>query len=262
MSDQGIEKKDDPTRIVQGRSPAYPYIPLGRAIERIDQIRAAGAARTAMPPETFYKIWELGSQSSGARQTMAALNHFGLVEYIGRGEDRKVKLSDLALRIVLDKQPISPERSAAIKEAATNPPIHKELFGRFGSLLPADVVLETYLTRDRGFNEGAAQTLVGEYKDTLAYAELDKPDNMPEIEPVIDVEEPHVMTPTAQRTVAPVISMGPVLENLAENDIKVMLDGERIRVSAVVDIKGARRLLKALKANMALLEDDDEEAAH
>ncbi|MCG2632569.1 hypothetical protein L6654_38855 [Bradyrhizobium sp. WYCCWR 13023] len=31
-------------------------------------------------------------------------------------------------------------------------------------------------------------------------------------------------------------------------------------MSAYVDAKGAKRLLKALKANMALLEDDDEEA--
>lgn len=30
-------------------------------------------------------------------------------------------------------------------------------------------------------------------------------------------------------------------------------------VHAVVDLKGAKRLLKALTANMALLEDDDEE---
>ena len=38
------------------------------------------------------------------------------------------------------------------------------------------------------------------------------------------------------------------------------LDGDRLRVSAYVDIKGAKRLLKALNANMELLEDDDEAA--
>jgi hypothetical protein len=41
-----------------------------------------------------------------------------------------------------------------------------------------------------------------------------------------------------------------------------MLDGDRLRVSAYVDLAGAKRLLKALKANMALLEDEDEEAAN
>jgi hypothetical protein len=52
------------------------------------------------------------------------------------------------------------------------------------------------------------------------------------------------------------------MDDLAENDIKVMLDGDRLRVPAYVDAKGAKRLLKALKANMALLDDDDEEAAN
>ena len=45
----------------------------------------------------------------------------------------------------------------------------------------------------------------------------------------------------------------------AENEIKILLDGDRLRVSAYVDAKGAKKLLRALKANMALLEDDETE---
>jgi len=176
MADQ---KTDAVARVVQGRSPAYPYIDLGKAIEKAMAINDAGASRTALPPETFYKIWNLGAQSSGARQTMAALNHFGLVEYLGRGDDRKVKLSELALRIVHDKRPESTERLSAIQEAALTPPIHTELYEKYGQFLPADVVLETFLLRDKGFNDGAAQSLVAEYKATLELARLDKPGNMP-----------------------------------------------------------------------------------
>ncbi|WGD55657.1 hypothetical protein QA641_18310 [Bradyrhizobium sp. CB1650] len=49
--------------------------------------------------------------------------------------------------------------------------------------------------------------------------------------------------------------------------MKVALDGNRIVVSAVVGLKDARRLLKRLEANIALLEDEekdsgDEEAAN
>lgn len=44
-----------------------------------------------------------------------------------------------------------------------------------------------------------------------------------------------------------------------DNAMKVTIDGDRLQVTANVDLKGARRLLKALKANMALLEDDDED---
>jgi hypothetical protein len=167
-------------RFSQGRSPAYPYIDLQKAVERAQQVRAAGAARQAMPPETFYQIWKIGPQSSGARQTMAALNHFGLATYQSRGDSRKVKLSDLALKIVLDTQPISAERDAAVKEAALSPGVHRELFDKYGPILPADFVIHTYLVRDRGYNEQAAKSLISEYKDTLAFAGLNKPDNMPE----------------------------------------------------------------------------------
>ena len=41
--------------------------------------------------------------------------------------------------------------------------------------------------------------------------------------------------------------------------MKIMLDGGLLRVSTVVDLNGAKKLLKALKANMALLEDDDDD---
>jgi hypothetical protein len=49
------------------------------------------------------------------------------------------------------------------------------------------------------------------------------------------------------------------MDAVNENDIKIMIDGDRIRVSAYVDAKGAKRLLKRLQANIALLEDDSDE---
>lgn len=45
---------------------------------------------------------------------------------------------------------------------------------------------------------------------------------------------------------------------LGANDIKVTLNGRRLQIAANVDLKGAKRLLKALQANMALLEDEDD----
>lgn len=180
MTDVASDKKNGgDVRIVAGRSPAYPYIDLEKAVRKAEAVRDAGAARTVLPPETVYKIWGLGAQSSGSRQTLAALNHFGLVDYIGRGDDRKIKLSDLALKIVLDRQPDSVDRTAAVRLAALEPAIHAELYEKFGALLPADVVMETYLVRDRGYNEPAASALLSEYRSSLAYAGLDKPSSMP-----------------------------------------------------------------------------------
>lgn len=178
------------TKISQGRSPAYPYIPLGKAVERLQIIVDAGVGRNAYPPETFYKLWDLGAASSGARSTMAALNHFGLVEYDGRGEGRKVKVSDLGLKIALDKVPGSVERAQALQLAALTPPIHSDLYQRYQHMLPADVVLATYLSRDRGYNVSTVDDVIGEYKDTLAFAGLDKPDGKTESPTALQPDPP------------------------------------------------------------------------
>lgn len=179
MADTPEAKEAEP-KFTQGRSPAYPFIPLAKALERAEQVHSARVGRNAYPPGTFYKIWGVGAKSSTARQTMAALNHFGLVEYEGRGDDRKVRLSDLAFKILQDKRPNSPERTASIQKAALLPPIHQKLFQKFPPPQPDDVFVEHFLVNDAGYNASAAEALIDEFKDTLAYAGLDEPDSMPD----------------------------------------------------------------------------------
>ena len=178
-------------KISKGRSPAYPYVSLEKAVEKAERIAAAGVGRNAYPPETFYKIWGSGAQSSSSRQTMAALNHFGLVQYVGRGKERKIVLSDLARKIVMDKIPNSAARLKALQEAALEPPIYFDLWERYGPILPDDIVLATYLTMERDYNNEAVKPLIDCYRDTLRYSGLDKPDDKPDDKPESfgDVEE-------------------------------------------------------------------------
>lgn len=167
------EKPD--IKIKQGRSPAYPFITLEKAIERIEQISSAGAHRTAMVPETFYSIWKLGASSSTSRQIMAALNQYGLVEYAGRGNERKVILTELARKITLDKIPDSPDKAKAIREAALMPAIYSVLWEKYGQFLPDNVVLESFLARDMGYNQQAAKSIANDYRDTFNFVGLNKP---------------------------------------------------------------------------------------
>jgi hypothetical protein len=162
------------------RGPAYPYVNLERAIEKATIIAEKGAARQKMPPETFYKLWGMGAKSSASRQTMAALNYYDLVEYVGRGSDRKVQLTELALRIVLDKQPNSAARRDAIQKAALEPPIFRELHDRYAPFLPDDVVIETFLKLERAFSDDAALVTIKHFRDTMSYAGLDKPTYEPD----------------------------------------------------------------------------------
>lgn len=177
----GNHKAGDAPRATTGRGPAYPFIPLGKAVERAEQLRDANMARVAFGPLAVFKVWGFRGESGTARQTMAALNHFGLIEYVGRGDKREVRLTDLAHRVVFDKVPDSADRAAALREAALAPPIHTKLWDRYKHepKLPPDVAIETFLMRDCRFNGSGAKSLISEFRDTLEYARLAEPDNMP-----------------------------------------------------------------------------------
>src|ERR1700730_14667865 len=116
--DASTTKKEDATRIISGRGPAYPSISLREAIKRATEIKDANATRTMLSPETLYRIWGFKGSSGTSRPILASLGYYGLLDYVGRGDDRKVKLSDLAVRIVLDTLPNSIQRSESLKQAA------------------------------------------------------------------------------------------------------------------------------------------------
>jgi hypothetical protein len=179
MTDTTAKDTEDEGRVVAGRGPAYPYLSLGKAVERAEAIRDANMTRVSTKPIGFYKVWGYKGDTGPARQTMAALNHFGLLEYAGRGDAREVRLSDLARRIVQDKVPNSPERRKALAEAAVKPTIHGKLFEAYPPPLPPDVVLETFLTRDCDFSETAAKNAITNWRDTLDYIGLVDPANIP-----------------------------------------------------------------------------------
>jgi hypothetical protein len=181
-------EKSDAIRV--GRGPAYPWISLEKAVDRINQVRDANVSRTAVKPLSFFKIWGYKGDSGPARQTVAALNQYGLIEYVGRGGDKQVQLSPLAHRIIFDKVPNSPERAKALTEAALKPSIYGRLMTKLGVPLPPDYVIETFLTRDCEYSEEAAKSVIGGYKGTLKFAGLDNPDNVPSANAAEEAENP------------------------------------------------------------------------
>jgi hypothetical protein len=266
-----LEPKVEEFRMASGRGPAYPYVSLEKAVERAYQLQAANMARNSFAPLAVYKVWGWSGDNGNARQTMAALSHFGLMEYVGRGDARTAKLSNLAHRIVFDKVPDSKERAVALREAALTPAIYQKLWNEYKDELPPDVVIETFLVRDCGYNEGAARNVISGYRDTIEFAGLNQPGNLPPETTSDDTAQgitpsANLNSETPQRLQIDSVRPQPAASNsitmptaTGENDIKILLDGDRLRVSAYVDLKGAKRLVKALKANMALLEEEEEE---
>src|SRR5579872_2409565 len=134
------------------RSPNYPGINLETAIQRAQQFWEH-EKRNAANVAVAMRHWEFSKPTSQSMVTLAAIKSFGLFEDSGSGQDRKIKLSELALRIILDQRQPSPEREAAIKEAALKPAMHSKMWARWGAQLPSDVNLRHVLVFEYKFNE-------------------------------------------------------------------------------------------------------------
>jgi hypothetical protein len=159
------------------RSPAYPFIALRKAVERAQQLYERNKRHPA-PMAVAAGLWGYKEKSSGGLQTVSALKQYGLLRDEGSGEDRQVRLTDLALSILLDDVPNSPERAAAIKQAATRPKLFAEMVGKWGVELPNDETIRTYLKRDKGFNDDAVSGVIKDFKDTIEYAKLTDSDKI------------------------------------------------------------------------------------
>ena len=163
------------SRKARTRSPAYPSIDLRTAVERAGVLwREEGRHPTAVNVAMTH--WGYKVESSTGFQTVAALKKFNLVESEGgTGEDRLIKLSPVALTILLEDAAPPAERQAALRTAALGPRIHAELWDRFGTELPSAPSLRRFLVVEKAFNETVVDHLIEEYRATVAFARLGHP---------------------------------------------------------------------------------------
>ncbi len=177
------------TRSKKHRSPPHPFIGLNAAISRARELYE----KQRMHPGLILTVagyWGFAPKSSGGLQTIGALKKFRLMEDASSsGEDRQLKLTDLARQILLRPE-ASPERVEAIQRAALGPPLYAEMFSKWGKDLPSDESITTYLTLDLNFNPTAVPSVIKNYKDTLALAGLSGSDNISDNEAHTDDEWP------------------------------------------------------------------------
>ncbi len=151
------------------RSPAYPFVNLETAITRARELYGKERSHPTRIG-TVAGHWGFGVKSSGGMQTIAALKQYGLLEGSGGNHaDRKVKLTDLARRILLLPED-SPDRSQLLREAALRPSLFSEMFSKWHSELPSDENIRSYLLLDRNFNDGTVSSVIRNFRDTLGYS--------------------------------------------------------------------------------------------
>ncbi len=153
------------------RSPAYPALNLKAAIERAyDFYRAEGRYAAALA--VTLQHWGYSKRSGSGLKALAALKSFGLIEVTGSGDAQRIKLSDLALRIILDDREDSPDRTGAIATAALRPKMHKKLWNLWHADMPSHGNIRHHLIFEEKFNENFVDDFIKEYKSTIEYANV------------------------------------------------------------------------------------------
>ncbi len=148
------------------RSPSFPFIGLGKAVSRTQQFYEQAKRFDARIADAA-KAWELGATSSATLQTAAALLAYGLLEDSGSSGDRKLKISDLGFKILVDQRP--GEKEAALSEAALKPKLIAEMAEIWKDGRPADALCISELRLDRGFSEESAEKFLKVFDDTIQY---------------------------------------------------------------------------------------------
>lgn len=168
------------------RSPPYPSITLGRAVERTKEFYAK-ALHHSVGLSVLADSWSYGPKSSGLWATAAALIQYGFLKDEGSGDKRRFTLTEAGLRIARDPNPDSEKRLEVIKKAALAPKIFAELWSSFGDAKSlSDMVFKSHLTVDRAdhglapYSDNAADEVIRVYKETIAFAKLASSDTIPE----------------------------------------------------------------------------------
>jgi len=176
--------ESDKKRRQAGRSPAYPVMSVDKAIEQARALYKQERDVLAPLPSAL-TAWGYSPKSSGGRQTLATLRYYGLIDVAGEGDDRRIKVSDTARRIILDEREDDTEKRQLIRTVALMPSAHKLMFKDYSSGLPSDSTVVYDLIHKHGFNPVAAKELLTEFKETARYIGLFEPhktvDKAPEV---------------------------------------------------------------------------------
>ncbi|HUY09569.1 MAG TPA: hypothetical protein VMW80_09005 [Candidatus Dormibacteraeota bacterium] len=151
------------------RSPSYPGISLEVALARARTFYEKEGRHEA-PTTVALRHWGFSTRTGSANVTLAAPAKYGLMEASGKGDGRKVRLTELGLRLLRDG---NPDREGDLVTAALTPSVFAELWAhcqREGGM-PSDDNLRWWL-QQRNFTDGAVREFVRTFKETLRYAGL------------------------------------------------------------------------------------------
>jgi len=155
------------------RSPNYPSLTLQKSLELVEALLKQHS-RYFVVLEIAGKCWDISAKSSYISQHIAALTAYGLIDSEGEKDSKKIKVSDLAFKILMDKRPNSEDRETLIKEAALKPNVFKKIYESYPTVFPADDTLDYELKTQYGFNPARVTDFINIFKQTFEFAKVYK----------------------------------------------------------------------------------------
>jgi hypothetical protein len=148
------------------RSPNYPAIGLGEAIQRLRRIYDT-QRRYPATREILVKLMGYGTLNGASATVVSALSKYGLLE--GHGD--QLRVSEMGQDLVLHRKG-DQEYTEALRTAAFMPAFFQELRGQYPEGLPSEHALRATLIK-RGFNPKAIDGAVRAYRDTIEFLDAE-----------------------------------------------------------------------------------------
>lgn len=184
------EVKTDAAQPVKGardRSPAYPFISLKVAVDRLVTLEAY-FGRHPVAALKAGLAWKMKPESSQAGQTLASLKAFGFVEYQGAGDARVAVLTEDGRNYIRAQQ--DSIKKEILKRSALKPKAIHQYWQKWGSDRLPDLICIDELVLKGGFSDSGAPIFLKVYDDTIAFAGLAQSDKIDDIGGEDDEDSP------------------------------------------------------------------------
>jgi len=240
------------------RSPSYPSLSLEQAIELVGKLHKANRT-SVVSRETAALDMGYAGLTGRSLTVLGSLAQYGLVEKAGKGD---IKVTRRAVEIL---HPIEDaHRAEAIAEAAHSPALFRVLHERFPEGVPSENALRSFLIQ-QGFNDVALGPAIAAFRETNAFAEkANRSGRTEDPEPAAEELWPQPSKTEERITSSIEISPTPGARGLSSSDaelnrITMNIDGDRVVLGGVFNLKGLRLLEKKIATLKALLTPDEDD---
>jgi hypothetical protein len=232
------------------RSPNYPSVPLGQAIDLVAKIHRTCRTNIITRENAAQEMGYTGS-SGRSMKVLSSLLQFGLLTKAGTGD---VKVSQRAVDILHGIE--VDDRNEAMLEAAYAPQLFQNIHERFPDGIPSETVIRSYLIQ-QDFLDRAISPAISAFLETYRSVEHLKEGEPHEnsLNEVIELPEmpQELSKPQSNGVASPAVPTLPHQASTELNKINMDIRGDQVSISGLLNLKGLNLLEKKIAALKLLL---------